>query len=587
MRFALAVVTIVASLAGAPPPRPADLVTIRPGRTPSRAQPARQQAARDTKPVQPQGSGVLRGRVLSLDTHEPLRHAFISVWADPIVTRGFDTLTDLEGRFELTQVPAGRYRLSAAKNRYLGLEYGQRSAREPGKPIVLADGHTLGGLDFLLPPCGVIAGTVVDDLGEPVERAVVTVLQRRFVNGERRLVPVPQLHPENAQPNDLGRYRIYGLPPGTYYVGAMPLRPIAATDDGVSFAPTYYHSTTDIAQAEPIALKLRQQRLDVDVVLMAARPARVSGMVVSSLGQPVANAAVTSSQMIADQSYSSYAGPHGTTRADGTFTLSGMRPGVHTLGVDAVNPQTGENEHGRVAVNVAGADIDAVVLATLANVSVAGRIRLVPGLTARFPSSKLSVMSYPTTVGLVRTATSVSVVRTAPATATPPEWTFALRGIAPGPSRRFTVMDLPQAWRVAGVFCKGRDITDGTDVTPGQNLSDVEIWLTNTTTEITCLVTDADGRQTTDFTVVIFSEDASRWVEGSRSVVSVRPDQNGGVTVRNLRAGGYFVIALDYLQEGDEYDPDVLRGLQVSATRITIKDGETKSLDLHVARIDR
>jgi hypothetical protein len=582
MRFALAILTIAAGLLGAarealPPSPDHTCLAASSGAHPqSQVQPAQQQPARDIKPVQPTGGGVIRGRVLGATTREPLRHA--RVWLRPAgFARDISTLTDLEGRFELAQVPPGRYRLVAEKRSHLTLEYGQRHAREPGKPIDLSNGQTIEGVDLVLPSGGVIAGTVVDDLGEPVQGVTLTVLQRQFVQEERRLVPVAQPGPERVQPNDLGRYRIYGLPPGTYYVGAMPLGSDASVDDGVKFAPAYYPSTADIAQAEPIVLKVGQQRLNVDLVLMAARPSRVSGVVVNSLGQPVANAAVTSWQSIADSSYTSSTGPRATTRADGRFTLSNMRPGLHTLGVDATNPQTGETEHARMTVNVAGADVDAVVLATAANVSAAGRIRFEPGLAARFPSSRLSVIGY---------ATAAMLPAFSPATQ--PDWSFTLRGIPPGPLRRFGVTDPPAGWRVGAVYCGGRDITDtGIDIAANQNLSGIEIVLTNRTTELTGVVTDADGQKTTDCTVVVFSEDSTRWVPGSQSLRAGRPDQNGRVIVRDLRPGGYFVIALDYLQQGDEYDPEVLRALQTSATRFTLKDGEKKSLELRIANVDR
>jgi hypothetical protein len=578
MRFAVVIVTVAAGLLGAarealPPSPDHTCLAASSGAHPqSQVQPAQQQPARDIKPVQPTGGGVIRGRVLGATTREPLRHA--RVWLRPAgFARDISTLTDLEGRFELAQVPPGRYRLVAEKRSHLTLEYGQRHAREPGKPIDLSNGQTIEGVDLVLPSGGVIAGTVVDDLGEPVEGATLTVLQREFVQGERRLVPLA----DRVLPNDLGRYRIYRLPPGTYYVGAMPLRSNASVDDGVSFAPTYYPSTADIAQAEPIVLKVGQQRLNVDLVLMAARPSRVSGVVVNSLGQPVANAAVTSWQSIADSSYTSSTGPRATTRADGRFTLSNMRPGLHTLGVDATNPQTGETEHARMTVNVAGADVDAVVLATIANVGATGRIRLVPGLMDKFPSSELTVRAY--------AADAMSVTTAA---ANQPDWGFALRGIAPGRARRFGITNLPSGWSVAAVSCAGRDITDtGIDIAANQNLGGIEIWLTNTATELTGVVTDAGGQKTTDCTVVVFSEDATRWVWGSRSVRAERPDQNGRVIVRDLRPGGYFAIALDYLQEGDEYDPEVLRALQTSATRFTLKDGEKKSLELRIANVDR
>ena len=41
-------------------------------------------------------------------------------------------------------------------------------------------------------------------------------MRLQFTNGKRRLVPSGR----NSTTNDLGQFRIYGLPPGEYYVSA-------------------------------------------------------------------------------------------------------------------------------------------------------------------------------------------------------------------------------------------------------------------------------------------------------------------------------------------------------------------------------
>ena len=68
-----------------------------------------------------------------------------------------------------------------------------------------------------MPRGSVIAGRIVDEFGEPVADATVS---RRCASsgpsGRRRLVNAGRI----AQTNDLGQFRMYGLPPGDYYVSA-------------------------------------------------------------------------------------------------------------------------------------------------------------------------------------------------------------------------------------------------------------------------------------------------------------------------------------------------------------------------------
>ena len=61
-----------------------------------------------------------------------------------------------------------------------------------------------------------IAGRVVDDLGEPAQRVQVRAAKLRRFASEWRLIPFG----ESVETNDLGEYRLHGLPPGEYVVSA-------------------------------------------------------------------------------------------------------------------------------------------------------------------------------------------------------------------------------------------------------------------------------------------------------------------------------------------------------------------------------
>ncbi len=58
----------------------------------------------------------------------------------------------------------------------------------------------------------------MDEFGDPVENAAVTLSQIRFQGGRRRLVGVSAMSGRTT--DDLGRYRIYAVPPGEYVVNA-------------------------------------------------------------------------------------------------------------------------------------------------------------------------------------------------------------------------------------------------------------------------------------------------------------------------------------------------------------------------------
>jgi len=83
-------------------------------------------------------------------------------------------------------------------------------------PLQLANGAALQNIEIRLPRGSAIAGHVYDENGEPAPATMVQVMRFQYQNGDRRLVPAG-----NAQTNDRGEFRVWGLNPGDYYVSAQ------------------------------------------------------------------------------------------------------------------------------------------------------------------------------------------------------------------------------------------------------------------------------------------------------------------------------------------------------------------------------
>jgi hypothetical protein len=103
--------------------------------------------------------------------------------------------------------------------------------------------------------------------------------------------------------------------------------------------------------------------------------------------------------------------------------------------------------------------------------------------------------------------------------------------------------------------------------------------LTTQLSSVNGIVTDARGSAVKDYTIVTFARDRDKWGPGSRYMNGGRPDQDGKYKVF-LPPGDYYVIALDYVEQGTQTDPEFLERFKERATEFSIGEGESKSLDL-------
>ena len=114
--------------------------------------------------------------------------------------------------------------------------------------------------------------------------------------------------------------------------------------------------------------------------------------------------------------------------------------------------------------------------------------------------------------------------------------------------------------------------------------TDIEVLLTNRYSEVAGRITESRGAVAGDASVVIFPADPDKWTPLTSRIASARPDQQGRFSVKGLQAGRYLAIALDYLEEGEEHDPDLLKEWARVATTFTLGDGESRTIDLEVTQ---
>lgn len=458
--------------------------------------------------------------------------------------------------------------MSASKGSYVELQYGQVRPFEAGRPLQVLDGQTIERVDFSLPRGSVITGKVLDEFGEAMADVQVMAMRNQFFQGRRQVVPagVPRTT------NDIGEYRIFGLAPGQYYVSAT-LRTASLGDvvsaDRSGYAPTYYPGTPIVSEARRLSVGLGETLHGIDLALAPARLSRVSGTVVDSDGRPLAGGVVMMLQSGGPMVMAMFGGQ---VRPDGSFVVSNVAPGDYTLRVAGTAGSGGPGAAPDVIsarVTVAGEDITGLQLVGVKPTTASGRI-ILPHVGNSILPSSLQLTAMPAEPDLFAGGNIARVHD---------DFTFEMK-VQPG---RQLIRLAPMAQGVAlkAVRLDGLDVTDsGIDVKPNENVSGLEVELTQQLSELSGLVTDTGGQAVKDYSLVVFARDPERWTATSRYFGGARPDQEGRFKIRNLPPGDYYAIALDYVEPGSGTDPDVLDRIKDRATAFSLVEGEAKVLEL-------
>lgn len=565
------------------------------GRTaesPRRDTPA-QQAASATAPAK----GRIAGRVVAADSGRPVRRARVFLSGSQ-VQGGRGALTSDEGLFELTELPEGRYTLTAGKTGFITLSYGQRRPLQAGIPIQLADGQQLTGLDFRLPRGSVIAGHVYDETGDPLPGANVRVMRYEYAQGNRQLVPVGA-----AQTDDLGAYRVWGLNPGDYYVsavtpnfnggrgfgpaGAIPIGrggrggppPGAPGAPGtepeqVGYAPTFYPGVPSVNDARAVSVGLSLEVPSIDFNVLLVRTARISGRVTNPDGTPTTAGNVV---LVPESAGRAGRGGAGSTFAsrvdwDGSFAMAGVAPGRYLL--RARGDDTDQPQFALQPLTVDGADLANLTVILTPGATVTGTVTFLNTGGAQAPD--------PATVRVAAPLVDAVDIGPNPTARVDRSGTFTLSGVQAG-SHLFRTQGAPRGWTLKSVTLNGREVIDTPiELRSGQALTGVIFTFTDRLTEVNGTITDDRNTPVTDYTVLAFPTDEQLWNAQSRHIMTTRPDQNGKYQLRGLPAGEYYLVAVDPAEQGEWFEPSYLAAHRTGASRVSLADGDVKAQDFRL-----
>ncbi len=489
---------------------------------------------------------MVSGRVVHGLTGEPVRKATVTLTVQRTTMQG---TTGADGAFVIGQVPGGEYRLTAVKTGFLRGNYPYAVKVDPGQSMT--------GLELRLTPQGVITGKVVDEDGDPLERATVAVISAK-ASARRRGTT------QAAQTNDLGEFRVTQVTPGKYLVMVRrdntvvgPGRNPDGTMQEFGYPVTYYPAAREENGAAPVSLSPGQDVTGL-VIPMRRTPiykirGRVQGMEKGSEREGY--------QVMVGGRESSGGGRGGMgpgggrVRADGTFETVGVAPGSYSLTL--LSFQKGPPVTvGRTTVEVGNASAEGVVLFAGAPLKVSGQVRFDATSTAKLGDTKLWM------------ASGVSGLGYAEATVKP-DGSFEIRRVG---RDKFQIGVTPPAGTyLKSVSVAGQEVMlTGLDLSAADAVAPVEIVLGTKPATVSGRVKDAT-------TGVV-------WLMGAdpNGRIVAKLDAQGQFSQGGLAPGEYRAIALESAEMVAEFDEDAQRKAQGKFEKVKVSEGETASITLTV-----
>jgi hypothetical protein len=530
--------------------------------------PAPRSAPPDLLELIEQGEGYIRGRVVT-PFGRPIGGAMIAVSGNGQMRT---VVADADGRFDAGRFKDGDYQIESGRLGYLTPDFRARPGSVPARLVHVGGDTHVHNLELVLAQGGAIAGTIVDTAGEPFQGVLVRALRLR--QDEGRMVATIATWPRLT--DDRGRYRLFGLPAGSYLIVAAldATESASGRSRAPGFAPVYYPGTAHVESAQPVQVELEGETSGTDLTFAVTSTARVTGAAVTSSDHRITGRV---SLAVSHRSGSVAAEPrYAIVGAEGKFEFADVAPGDYVLQVHGEPVPGVPREFGAEYLTVGDSDPPPLEIKTAAGSTLEGRF--VADGRASIPMRAQSVHAAPMDIDR-----SPPGGRGPDGLAVHDDGRFYLTGLFG--AMRLTYPSLP-GWYLKSITIAGVDVTDApfdfgfSDET----FADAEIVLSQAGGTISGSIEGASRRRLSPAIVVAFPVDRLSWFAGSRYFKQARSREDGSFEVDGLPPGEYFVAAVDALTTDDWQSPHALEALVPQAMRVTLRERQVQTVTLRTGR---
>ena len=263
--------------------------------------------------------------------------------------------TDPDGKYRITNVAAGTYRLHLFAPTFV------QDDEDMSRVLVIADGENVADINFNLVRGGVVTGKITSSDGQPAiaEAVYITPVSPNDEN--------VRYYRGRLTTDDRGIYRAFGLRPAKYkvWIGAYEYAPASR------YRRTFYPSVTDETKAIVIEVREASEISNIDIVGTRSNlPGyKVSGRIVDGeTGQPLPKVPYGLMRLSDDDT--DFSVHHNVvTTADGKFMFENVTPGHYAVFIVRENTEVRAKP---TPFEVIDGDVSGVVVKTSRTATMSG-----------------------------------------------------------------------------------------------------------------------------------------------------------------------------------------------------------------------